>query len=208
MTLLNELRVIQENIDIKLYHYNTKCFKELKTLELQGISDESINNKSTFWKHPDKYTKHISFFFDRPPFEFIIKHYKNHDFYKPGMALCEHVINVNDLNDDVKYYVTESSIDQFLLDNLWSNNELYKEYIFRNLRYYAKTFLSEQGSGLDNLINAIKKYKGRTKEYFEKATKRHDFEEMKRLYAANVPHIFLYPSKGIIQVSEHNKITL
>jgi hypothetical protein len=124
------------------------------------------------------------------------------------MALCEHIINVNELNDDIKYYVTESSIDQFLLDNLWSNNELYKEYIFRNLRYYAKTFLSEQGSGLDNLINAIKKYKGRTKEYFEKATKRHDFEEMKRLYAANVPHIFLYPSEGIIQVSEHNKITL
>lgn len=190
---------------MKLYHYSTAQYPVLLTRRKTGQPTPEGVNVS------DNYLDHISFFFDPIPSRIMPEVFsKGHHFWFAGNRIFEHVIEVNELEDNIRYLVVESKRE----DELWNRSmqrkfkkaegkdreRLLKEW--HDLIASEKIRWGESGSGRHELKKQIRKNMGSTSLSYIAASTRDDFEDGYNKYAANVPHLMIYPSEGEVPVRE------
>lgn len=193
---------------MKLYHYSKTQYVELQTRRKSGLPvPEGV-------RVSDNYLDHISFFFDPIPSKLMPEIFsKGHPFWYAGNRIYEHVIEVNELEDHIKFEVVESLkktalLDEFAEKHNWVEDDpqLLKKWNLLILREQLKW--GEVGAGRVNLKDQIRKNIGSTASCFIAASQRDDFAYGYRKYAANVPHLMLYPDTGIAVVREVNELKI
>lgn len=202
---------------MKLFHYSNRQFDVLKSKRLTTATSEEIRESE---KQRDRhgfigaYVDHISFFFDPIPSKTLSDIFKyDHHTWFTGNVLYEHVIDVDQFEQDIGYSVVESRkktafMDEFIRKHNWIDDDpvLLKKYL-KELNRLSKQW-GEVGHGLSNLKLQIKKNIGTTERAYIEASRRPDFEEGKQRYATNVPHLMIYPKSGKASISEINRLTI
>lgn len=193
---------------MNLYHYSKEKHPVLKTRRTLGMS------MPKGWTGSDDYLDHISFFFDPIPSKTIATIFgSDHGFWYRGNRIIEHIIDVDTLEPDVRYHVVESVertklLDEFAEENNWEEDDpklLAKWLILERRKGLAN---HEIGFTLSELKKQITQNKGITELAYVAASAREDFQHGKRKYAANVPHVMIYPKEGSIPVMSFNKLTI
>lgn len=187
---------------MKLYHYSTSQFAELQSRRKSGLPIPEVVKTS------DDYLDHISFFFDPIPSKILPEIFsKGHPFWFAGHRIYEHVIEVNELDDHIRFHVVESLNKTKLMDECveeWNwvddNPQLLKQWNL--LIDHMQLKWGEVGETRTKLKEQIRKNVGYTQSCFILAGQRYDFQDGYNKYAANVPHLMLYPDSGIIVIRE------
>jgi len=192
---------------MKLYHYSKELFDILKTRRKQGVcTKEEIEEgaaKATKFSMVGPYYDHISFYMDRPPLDILPKIFKGkHDFWINGNRIHEYIVDVDSLEKNILFYMTETPAKVKHMDTVeWPDDptdEFLIKYFAEGLKQALK--LGEVGRGREELKKQILKYVGKTRDYYIQASHRKDFDENIQKYAACVPHLMLYPSSGTIDI--------
>lgn len=205
-----------KNSPMKLYHYSKKRYDVLKSRRVQGVcTKEEIEEAEKFalqYSSGGPYIDSLSLFFDPIPYILLPKIFKNgHHTWVKGNELFEYVINVDSLEKNINYYVTETPDDLKDLDkiddNKWENDPNYSVEYFKH-KFKRKQSTGEIGTSLSKLKDQIKIYAGGTEQSYIAASKRSDFIDNQNKYAASVPHVMVYPSNGIINIESTRKIKM
>jgi hypothetical protein len=201
-----------------LYHYgpgNTKYNTLLtKRLSDKKLSKEEIKEAEDLARLTSRlgpYIDHISFFMDPIPFDIIGDLFKdsNHHVWFNSNTLYEYRVDFLSLEKNIKYEVVETPNDVKILDatNWIDTDDFFYDYMLK--KYKRKRNDGEVGKFRLFLEDQVKKYQGTIRDYYLKAVKRKDFKEGNdKKYAANVPHLMLYPSNGEIMYQSSRQITI
>lgn len=179
-----------------LYHYSKERFPKLLTLEQQkdiapAIKQDALE-AAKFRGDLFPYYQHVSFFLDTVPLDLVGNIFpEDHRAWVNGNQLWEYEVDPKTL--PIKGWVlTEAPLQNFLFDVLpWFENRTYKRGYFKMLKL-GRVLTQSEGSDTAGLLRCIEKYKGRTREAYEKVKSRKDWEDIKHMYAATVPHLMLY----------------
>lgn len=191
--------------EILLYHYSKNLFDELKTLKASGVShSRPLGNN-----HPDlgNYNEHISFFFEPIPYDILGSIFKRkfNDVWYTGSQLYEYIVKVSEM-PEFKYRVVESpTITNMYYDPHYDN--LNKEEYIQLVRQ-TQLKMKEIGFNKKDFISIANKYIGLTRQCYIDLPNRPNWDKIKNKYAATVPHVMIYPQKGIIEYSSYKKITI
>ena len=196
---------------MNIYHYSKELYDILKTRAKSGAADDKEILEQIEWnKKTDTaglYSEHISFFFDPLPLSLLANIFgEGHHTWFKGNELYEYIINVDSLDKDIVYDIVETPLAINLLDKTeWVNTD---EFLFeykRNLNK-LKRQSGEIGNNLSGLKSQISKYKGKTKNFYIAASERIDFKDNFNKYAANVPHVMVYPKSGTVNIELINQV--
>lgn len=161
-----------------------------------------------------QYDDNISLFLDPIPAKLLPELFQNnHPVWRKGMVMYEHIVDTRKLPEKIGFELVESVnktkvYDEFVEKHHWYSDDP------KLLKLWWKVITplliqwGEIGSNRTYLETAINKNRGRTTELYKKAVQRADFEENRNKYAANVPHLMMYPLSGTIEVQAINKITM
>ena len=198
---------------MKLYHYSNVAFNELRTRRKQGVSDEVIVQSTEHAKRigdPGPYIDHISLFLEPVPVDVISSIFKHqHSFWKAGDRIYEHVVETDTLETDILFSIVETPvIDRFTDQFDWSitDKAVRTKYLLSMNAEMERLKLTAHGRNL--LIEGIKPFIGKTTQLFIAARKRSDADMTAKQYAANVPHLMVYPKSGVITVKSVKPIVL
>lgn len=190
---------------MKFYHYNTEQLDTLLSLAIRGKGNISDN--------PRAYNKNISLFLEPLPLNVAEIFHNTHGFYRSGLDLWEHVVDSNTIPLNILYTLTETPEKVALL----YGSQKWYEGMPQSLIDSNKKEITDMevekgylGEGRLNMIKACKSIPKGIEKYFMKSFKLHEkFPEDKinEKYAANVPHLMIYPESGI-KVSSSKLITL
>lgn len=201
-----------------LYHYSNKLYSSLMSKRASGLTtSEELKEEEKKYNNlnlPGLYSDHISFFFDQIPYELMGKIYgPDHSVWYDGSKVYEYVIDTNSFHDDLVYDVCETDAKvafyhEFLKKNKWESHDpkMYAKYV-RELNAHERK-LGLVGKGRNGLEEQIKKFQGGTKAAILKASRDPEFESFKEKYAANVPHLMLYPKGGIVRYESVSLVTI
>lgn len=200
---------------MRLYHYATQQFPELRTRKAQGVVTDvdylvSLRKAEKFhWL--GSYMDHVSFFFEPLEIEMIGKLFDNkHDVWHSGNVLYEHIVEVSDLPADMQYEVVESPDQMKLLESVnWkvADDKMRAEYFLRESK--MKRASGEIGNTKEGLLKQIAKYNGTTLSAYKAAKQLPNWEHhLRHLYAGAVPHVMIYSKVGIFRVKAVNQVTV
>ncbi len=198
---------------MKLYHYSTLPFTKLKTRKASGkCSEEEIEQDLVYAKRiqsPGPYNESLSFFFDPVPLKLLGKLFRNaNDFWFPGNVIYEHIVETESLKEPLIYFISDTPTDTKTLDETtWVETEEFEINYLRE-KNKRKRNTKEIGTIRQDLENQIKKYVNKTAIFYQEASKRIDFNDYVKMYAAFVPHVILYPMNGEVTVVTINKCTV
>lgn len=197
-----------------IYHYSDKLYQDIRSLRAQGnLSDielDKLDKEYTRMFDKEPYTKNISFFIEPIPYKIIGDLFDNkHDSWHNGNELYEYKTDINSLEKDIVFKITETPTAVEFIDMHYNPTMSEKEYVeFMREKSIMLEKNGYEGEGLDNLIKTASKFLGTTKDYFIEARKRLDAKETSKQYAANVPHLMLYPESGIIKYQSYRKVVI
>lgn len=196
-----------------LYHYSTQQLTKINTKRKQGISDPDLirhaESRANNLGDIGCYLDHISFFLEPIPVDILPKLFKGkHPFYQPNATLIEHVVAVK-LKDEIKWSLQETPVINEFSDRWdWEDIDVDKRRLYIRKINKEMTRLKLQGYDTLDMFNAIRPYIGRTKEYFIKARSSKWAEDTSTQYAAEVPHLMIYPKDGVMDVLKSKTVTL
>lgn len=193
-------------IRMLLYHYATQPFPILKTLEAQGLVTDEMRNAAqdsmAFYHTPGPYYAHISFFVDPLDLSTVAEIFAghNHPVWRTGNVVYQHVVESHTLGD-FDYLWTETPVDKQFMKTRWKeglSEEAMSKY-FADLAVAARKagFI---GKGNHAFEKAAKSFVGKTMEAYLEA-KELNYGRNWQQYAANVPHVMIYPPKGVAVLS-------
>lgn len=197
-----------------IYHYSSKPLSHLMTMKHQhdrGMLDENgvkkMNDLDASAKHRGQppYSQHVSFFFDRPPFQLMLKKFRrDHIFWREGATVYEHVVDVSQLAEDTRWIVHSTPIDLFFYDWFWSgrpNTHVTHHKLVFKLRNLIKSINGDVGNDRASLEQVIQKYKGVTKQDFVKGFNHPEYQKNKSQqrtwYAPRVRHLNVFVDEPI-----------
>lgn len=186
---------------LNLYHYSLAKYDRLLSRRAQGITLSETEQKraekdlKTYFLM-GHYNDHISFFFEPVPLDIMGALYgKDHPVWKPGQTLYEYTIPFDTLPEG-PYSVVETPLCQaFLYGEAYQklpDHEWFKQ------RYEEQRKAGEVGTNHSVLKKQVYTYQGKTRDFFIRATQRKEFADYRLKYAANVPHLMLYPESGCV----------
>lgn len=176
-----------------LYHYNTNLFKDIRSLALQ----EGRNNiePSRIYNHS------VSFLFEPIPLDIASILKGRGKEWRKGMRLVEYEVDVNALEANILFHITESPEKTKLLYETqdWSKAKGHPEIVKQYLREVTELEkdLGYYGQGKNNLIKGINRIPKGIRRYYTEAVKLCDRENETAVYdkyAALVPHVMVYPT--------------
>lgn len=196
-----------------LYHYSSEFFRTLKTRRASGIATpeqiaKAVKMAETYHL-AGAYVDHISFFFDPIPSRLLGEIFgTDHKAWAKGNELFEYSVDVRTFPNKVLYTVVETPEDIRLLDAVeWQDNETFrKDYLLAEAD--RKVLSGETGFTLKALKLQMAKYQGHTAEYYAKNRNCDDWEDIRNMYAARVPHLMFYPPKGEVQWCGIKQLTI
>lgn len=200
-----------------VYHYSTAPRSELLTKRAQGLPPHEIAKAEQHTKRLGlvaPYIDHISFFIDPIPSKLLAEIYGgDHQAWRKGNILFEHIVDVAALGDDILFELVESVnktkfLDEFSIKHNWvaDNPETLKLWL-KEIAEKSKAW-GEVGRGLPALTKQIALNQNKLHDYFKAASERPDFEDGKMRYASNVPHLMVYPKSGKVAVEKVNRVTV
>lgn len=198
---------------MKLYHYSKDKRNILLSLNAAGLAKPE--HQATWLAYtsklggPGSYADSISFFFDPVPLKLLGEIFEGkNDFWKTGNKIYEHECSSLDLPPDFTYFVAESPEDIKTLDeSIWEDSDAFVVTYLKAM-YKRKRSTKEIGTSVSDLEKQAAKYAGKTRHYYEAASKRADFEENAVKYASCVPHLMLYSSLGKVKVDKVSACTV
>ncbi len=199
---------------MKLYHYNSKKLKTVKSraaldLDKPEAATEGVEGD------PFNYIKSTSWFMEPIPRDLPSILHGEHEYWKPGIVLYEHIIDINDLPDDVYYHLVESHARTELMnkqpwDRVSGDRGSLRSKLIRELDD-LELKLGLKGQGRDNLKEIIRTTpRDIRKDYkalYDTWVKEQDPGLMRR-YASGVPHLMLYVDMTPIPVRKVNRVIL
>jgi hypothetical protein len=197
-----------------IYHYSKEKYSSLLTRRKAGtLSREELAQADADAKKyysVGSYNDQISFFFDRPPIDILPTLYKGqNDFWKEGNEVYEYTVPVEGLGKHIKYFTTETPEAVKLMDRTdWSDESDENTVAYYKKKRELLERLGHIGVGMDGLKREIDKFEGKTRYYYLAASKRYDFDDNIKKYAANVPHLMLYPPSGEIHFTKVVKLVI
>lgn len=200
-----------------IYHYSKELYRDLLTPRRAGVSPDKIKaavKQKKEYGLEGAYVDHISFFFDPIPSKTLASLFSpDHAVWFEGSKLIEYVVDVDQFEKDVLYRVVESKrktafMDKFVEENNWveDNPKLLRKYL-RELDILQREW-GELASDLGLLKKQIREHSGKTEKFYKEASLRSDFEEGRKKYAANVPHLMIYPKSGRVRYLETNEVII
>lgn len=212
MRSLKHYNLILENYSfgLELYHYALSEYSVLKTSALISPPNKAMifegRKDVELRKMPGPYYDHISFFFERPPLDKMSSVFGNdHPFWYPGNKVYEHVVKI-DLLPKIKYLITESpAINDFFYSK--ESDKLTDEEFYNEV-YRIRVTNLEIGDSVIDLKKVIERLKGETLKNYLRLRTRPNFADIRKKYAATVPHVMLYPERGTVSVSKVNSVTI
>lgn len=189
------------------YHYSKEQHDELKSLSAQeGSMPKTINS----------YRNSISLFMQPLPLTVADIFRNEHNIYRSGLELYEHVIDSNSLPLDINWYIVESpeKIELLYKKQDWENAT---EDMMASYKDEIAAMEITQGyvdSGRLALVKKLKSrfFSGKTMEdYFKEAEYLHRNNPEDKIidrYAACVPHVMIYPGMKPIKVKSSKLIEL
>lgn len=196
------------------YHYSKEKYPELKVSRLtNNLSPEAVKKSKEMVEllgRAGGYYDHISLFIEPIPDKEIAGMFSHeHDFWKSGQRLFVHIVDSDDMPPDIRYEVVETpQMDEFTDAWDWPNLTAKQRELALRVTYKEMWKKGYIGIGVPPMIAKCKKYLGKTRNYFEVARTRDDAEYTKKKYAANVPHLMVYPPDGILKVKETKTIVI
>ncbi|YP_009212997.1 hypothetical protein AVU38_gp148 [Ralstonia phage RSL2] len=196
------------------YHYSKAKYATLKTSRLtHHLSPEAIKKDvadQALYGMPGGYYDHISLFIEPIPEKDIARIFEHkHEFWKSGQKLYMHIVDTADMPHDMVFEVVETpEMDEWSDRFDWyhmtrQQREMALRAFYKEMR--ARGFI---GTGPGAMESKCKKYLGKTKWFYEQARQRDDAEETLRQYAANVPHVMVYPPNGELRVKDVGIVVL
>lgn len=189
---------------MKLYHYGQAGYKVLKTLEAQRPITRTEKKEALDMKAyrrnvpPGLYYEHISFMFDPIESDHWKYFNKNHPVWKKGVSLTEYIVNTSQIGEFKWMIVETPEICDARVDDSVSDEEYWKIYVEVTTSKYI-------GDGSRSLEKASREFVGHQKEYLKIASK---LNPNSLKYAADVPHVMLYPKDGMVLFESSRTIDL
>lgn len=197
-----------------LYHYNTKRLPILASQFARGVNDVTVDNGEDM-KSPFYYGKNLSFFFEPIPDNIGTILHQEHHFWKRGQVVYEHIIDLNQLPENVPYRIVETYAKTKLMyeeqpwDMVSIKPELRDEFMeeIRQLEEengyigFGREKLREVLSTLP--YDIVKDYKD-----LYKRSKKHPEDKLLEKYGATVPHLMAYVAEHKIKPQSVIKRTL
>lgn len=203
---------------MNLYHYSKELYPELLTKAQSGsmtpfqIKLARMESRKKGWLDLP-YCDHISFFFEPIPSKLLSELFTGHPVWFKGNPLYEYVIDLNKLPQEIPYHVVESVkktalYDKFCIEKNWVEDDpkLLEEWMI--LEDEKARGWGEKGNSRNALVKQVFAHQGIIEDTYRAAVKREDFVYNKTKYAANVPHLMLYPPTGSIVPSKINGVTI
>lgn len=178
-----------------LYHYSKEQYDHLLTREAQGLKSSVQEEKS--------YSKHISFFFERPPLDIIGDIFGDgHHTWVNGNKLYEYIVDTSDIGKFEYSIVEFPEKTAILYDTSLTDAQYYSqiEKVTKEKGY--------KGSGSRDLEKAVHPLLGTTRAAYANMRRHPNFEELKKKYAATVPHVMIYPKSGQIDYRRVSQVTV
>lgn len=197
-----------------LYHYSSLQYTRLETKRFQNtLTTEQINvseAKANEMGEVGAYIDHISLFIEPIPLDTIAGIFNNqHEFWKSGSQIYEHLIDTSTLPKDLKWSIVETpEIDAFTDQFNWTTANVRERVSYIRQMNSEMLRLGLSGKGVVGLVKSIKPYLGGTETAYINSRARSDAADTIRQYAANVPHLMVYPSGGFITVKSSRLVTL
>ena len=198
---------------MKLYHYSTEQLSELQTRRIQGVDLKEIDIsafKARRMGLPFPYQDHISFFFEPIPVEHIASTFaEGHPFWKSGLELYEHVIDLTSIEPNSFWRVVESIPQSKFSDQFdWGN---VKDLAIR-AKWFTKMYANDVRIGLAGWDTRLiyKAYRNimtlSMLDFYRRAAVIRFVGNTQ--YAAYVPHLMVYPVGGRVPIVSCKKVTL
>lgn len=201
-----------------IYHYSKELYSRLLTRRANGADQEEITRseeQAERLKLEAPYIDHISFFFDPIPSVVVEEVFRDvgHATWYKGSTLYEYVIDTRQFQSDVLYRVVESRrktehMDQFIVKHNWTTDDPKLLRLWINEIEALQRKWGELGNSRDGLERQCRLNAGCTAEAFILARSRPDFDDGKYKYAANVPHLMVYPEGGKVAISKTNRVVI
>lgn len=201
-----------------IYHYSSEPRFSIKTKRASGaaVPEEIAKSEANAKRHSfiGAYVDHISFFCDPIPSTKLPAIYgEDHQAWRNGNVLYEHLVDVSTLEKNIAFTLVEShrewdEFHRFAKKNGWTGDdpELLAKW-YKHIKDKRKTW-GEEGKDLKLLEKQVRAHSGRLLNDFVDASMREDFEEGRMKYAANVPHLMLYPKDGVIVPEKISKVVM
>lgn len=211
---------------IVFFHYASEPYGSLLTRREQGIlTREEIKKAEEMAKEYGRigaYVDHISLFLNPIPSAFLARAFaagkgeENHRVWYKGSQLYEHIVHIEDIKNP-KFELVESFrktelFDSFCKGRRWDEIPADEKNEYFDLIDKKLIEWGEIGYGSDRLEKLVRtynrQYPNATEEGYLKAVRRSDFKLNRMKYAANVPHLMIYPEGGRIEVGRINKVVI
>lgn len=192
---------------MNFYHYSKEQHTELKSLSAQqGAAPKTIIS----------YSNSISLFMEPLPLNVADIFRNEHNLYRSGLELYEHVIDSNNLPLNIDWHIVESpeKVELLYKKQDWENatEEMMKAY--KDEISAMEINEGYIGSGRLALVKKLRSrfFSGKTMEdYFKEAEYlhcNHPEDKIIDRYAACVPHVMIYPAMKTIKVQSSKLIEL
>lgn len=204
-----------------LYHYSKELYPVLTTRlcrvdrSLSAKEITKAKNDAQLYGTPGSYFESISFFFDPIPLTMIGGHFNNdHHTWFNGNKLIEYIVDTANLESNIVYNIVETPADFKAMNSInWNDPKANTDAFFilymqgKNTRKFKS---GEQGRGVANLVKHAKQFVGGTERAYlaNKKLSKKEQENFKNMYAANVPHVMLYPKKGKIKYTKASHVVV
>lgn len=190
------------------YHYSKQKHTSLKCSRLtHEIGHEAMEKAKAAQVRnnlPGTYYDHISLFLDPIPEKRIAALFGHkHEFWKSGNKLYMHILDSTDFPSEMGFEIVETpEMDNWSDQFDWYHMDKYQREIAMSAFYKEMHARGFMGRGTEKMIAKCRKYIGKTERYYELARQREDAADTISKYAANVPHVMVYPPSGELTVRE------
>lgn len=198
---------------MRLYHYSTEPLEDLRTRRVQGADPKEIDIATFKAKRmglPFPYHDHISFFFEPIPLEYIASTFPDgHPFWKSGQVVYEHVIDWKSIAPNSFWRIVES-IEQSKFSDQF--NWVGVSDLATRAKWFTKMHENDLRLGLSGWdFRLVEKAKHQVMslsmlDFYRRAAVLRGAGNVQ--YAAEVPHLMVYPVGGIIPIVSCKKMVM
>lgn len=197
---------------MNLYHYSAELWVDLRTRKAQGLAKADEVQQSTMLAQQlgdlGSYLEHISLFIEPLPLDKLPKLFGgSHPFYRSGQTVYQYTITVRVADPNMPWSLVESpAVGKYTDQWDWSNvdKETRRGYI-RKMNDYMHRH-KYHGLTIRDMLTRITPFMDKTEEFFIQARKSKWANDTKEQYAAEVPHLMVYPVDGILKPTHVEKL--
>ena len=188
---------------VKLYHYSATQYPVLQTVENRQVDTHNYSKYLAYAKQTGDiggYHQHLSFFIEPVPVDIWRFYPTDHPVWAKGTKLFLHHIYLEDAFPG-GYKFTETPLHQKRVKGLPDELSDAELIAFKKALYKEQYNEGEMGTSFIQCATKIRELtKNGMYHWYLKLKNSVNYEEVKYKYAANIPHLMMYPASGQVPV--------